>query len=219
LGVQTSMDIPKHYAKVSRGFWSVFDKDLPPAVEKTLPIASDRYYESVHFAQLALSLTPNENHAAEMNWYFSAHSAAYIGVFDAAKYDLKRAHSHAQFGDTPLYKEMTATSKTADLLYKDPVNASQLYCALRNLRVHFGRAMAVLEVRPLASHEPHWYAQNLDPSAYRLLRRASLSDDELNRYNGYLQMETVMDIFGRMLSIIRENIVETASFVTDKPKP
>ena len=44
-----------------------------------------------------------------------------------------------------------------------------------------------------------------------------LTDDELRRYNGYLQTETVIDLFGRMLSIIRENIVETAAFVTGKP--
>jgi hypothetical protein len=107
-----------------------------------------------------------------MNWYFSAHSAAYIGIFDAAKHDLERVHSHARFSDTALYKEMRATSKSTELLYKDPVNASQLYRALRNLRVHFGRAMVVLEIRRLVSDEPHWYVQNLDPSAYRLLRHA-----------------------------------------------
>jgi hypothetical protein len=212
------MDIPKHYAKVSRGFWSVVEADLPADVQNILPITTDRYHESVHFAQLALSLAPDEHYVRQMNWYFSAHSAAYIGIFDAAKYDFERTHSNVLFTDTAVYKEMTATSRTADLLYKDPVNATQLYRALRNLRVHFGRAMAVLEVRSMVSNEPHWYAQNLDPSAYRLLRRAPLSDDEVNRYNGYLQMETVMDVFGRMLSIIRENIVETASSVTGKPR-
>ena len=71
-----------------------------------------------------------------------------------------------------VFGEMRATSKSTELLYKDPVNASQLYRALRNLRVHFGRAMVVLEIRRLVSDEPHWYVQNLDPSAYRLLRHA-----------------------------------------------
>jgi hypothetical protein len=195
-GPQIAMDIPKHYEKVSHGFWSVFEAGLPSVVETILPVTSDRYYESIHFAELVLSLVPNEDHIAQMNWYFSANSAAYIGIFDAAKYDLERGHSHARFSDTALYKEMRATSKSTELLYKDPVNASQLYRALRNLRVHFGRAMVVLEIRTLVSDEPHWYVQNLDPSAYRLLRHAPLPDDELRRYNGYLQTETVIDLFG-----------------------
>jgi hypothetical protein len=157
---------------------------------------------------------PAEDQARFINWYFSAHATAYIGIFDAAKYDVDRANSRVKFTDTALYKEKKATSKTPEFLYKDPVNASQLYRALRNLRVHFGHAMVVLEVRPLVSDLPHWYVQKLEPSAYHLLRHAPLTDAELNKYNSYLHTETVMDVLGRMLGIIRENIVGTASLVT-----
>lgn len=54
------MNIPKHYLKVSRGFWGVFEADLPSEVQKTFPITNDRYHE-IYFAELALSLTPNED--------------------------------------------------------------------------------------------------------------------------------------------------------------
>lgn len=168
-------------------------------------------------AELALSLLPTHDYVRQINWLFSAHAAAYIGILDAAKYDLERSHPHVKFSDTALYKETKATAKTTEFLYKDPVNATQLYRALRNLRVHFGRALAVLEVRSLVSDEPHCYVESLDPAAYHLLRRASLSDEELRRYNGYLQTETIMDVFGRMLSIIRENIIETSSSVMSRP--
>lgn len=210
------MNVPEHYAKVSRGFWNIFRAQLPADVQSTLPGTSDRYYESVHFAELALTIPPAEDQARYVNWYFSAHSAAYIGIFDAAKQDIERAHSHVKFSDTPLHKELRANSHANEFLYKDPVNASQLYRALRNLRIHFARDMAVLEVRPISSNQPHWYVQMLDPAAYRLLRNHPLTDQQLNQYNGYLHNETIMDVFGRMLGIIRENIVETSSLIVGK---
>jgi len=71
-GPQIAMDIPKHYEKVSHGFSSVFEAGLPSVVETILPVTSDRYYESIHFAELVLSFVPNEDHIAQMNWYFSA---------------------------------------------------------------------------------------------------------------------------------------------------
>jgi hypothetical protein len=156
------MNVPTHYAEVSRGFWSTFHSDLPAATEMILPFASDRYHESVHVAELALAQSPTKDLARHVNWYFGAHAAAYIGIFEAAKHDIERAFSHLAFPDTPLYKEMKATSRTKETLCKDPLNASQLYRALRNLRVHFGRPMVVLEVRPLVADRPHWYIQDLD---------------------------------------------------------
>ncbi len=207
------MNVPEHYARVSRGFWNIFNPELPASVQSTLPGASDRYYESVHFAELALTIPPAEDRARYVNWYFSAHSAAYIAIFDAARHDIKRANSAMKFEDTPLYKELTANSGSKEFLYKDPVNASQLYRALRNLRVHFGWNMTVLEVRQISSDQPHWYVQMLDPAVYRLLRKHPLTDQQLNQYNGYLHHETIMDVFGRMLGIIRENVVETSSLI------
>lgn len=164
-----AMDIPKHYAKVSHGFWSVFEAGLPSVVETILPVTSDRYYESIHFAELVVSLVPNEDHTAKMNWYFSAHSAAYIGIFDAAKYDLERVHSHVRFSDTALYKEMRATSKSTELLYEDPVNAA-------NSIARYGISGFISAVPWWCLRYGGWSQTNLIgmsktliPSAYRLL--------------------------------------------------
>jgi hypothetical protein len=208
------MDIPTHYSKVSRGFWGIFDSSLPRATCNTLPFTADRYYESVHFSELALSLAPLADRASHVNWYTSAHIAAYIGIFDAAKHDVESLHNRVRFSDTPIYKELRATSETTDSQYKDPVNASRLYRALRNLRVHYGLPIVVLEVRQLVSESPHWYIRLLDASEYGVLDRPPrLSEEELRKYHGYLQQETIMDMFGRMLGIIRANIIETATVI------
>lgn len=205
------MTVPTHYKSVSRGFWASFDIVLPPAALTALPATADRYYESVHFAELAISLDPLEDHAARVNWYASAHMAAYIGIFDAAKRDLQRRE--IAFESSPLYKERNANPETSDPRYKDPINANHLYRAIRNLRVHFGISVVSLDTRQLVSDKPHWYISLIEPSMYRLLDYPRLTDLELRRYNGYLQLETIMDVFGRMLTIIRESVIETAAMV------
>jgi hypothetical protein len=207
------MQVPNYYKTVQRGFWPSSKRHLLPSTQDSLPSTADRYLESVHFAELALSIPPEGKQAARINWYASAHMAAYIGIFDAAKYDVQKMHSHVRFEDTPLYKEMTASPQNEDFLYRDPINATKLYRALRNLRVHFAIPMIVLDKRELVSSEPHWYVRFSDPPTYRMLRRARLTDLDLRKYNEYLQKETIIDVFARMLAIIRENIDETAKFV------
>lgn len=139
--------------------------------------------------------------------------SAYIGIFDAAKHDVQKMYPHLKFEDTPLFKEMRAGPQNQDFLYRDPLNATKLYRALRNLRVHFAVPMIVLDIRELVSSEPHWYVRLIDPPTYRMLERARLTDLDLMKYNEYLQKETIIDVFARMLGIIRENIDETAKFV------
>jgi hypothetical protein len=207
------MEVPSHYGAVHRGFWSYGIRSLSPLASSALPAATDRYSESQHFAELALSIPPAPKEAARINWYASAHMAAYIGIFDAAKYDVKKMHSRTRFEQTPLYKEMSASPQNENLHYKDPVNATKLYRALRNLRVHFAIPMIVLDTRKLVSNEPHWYVRLIDPPTYKMLDRSTLTDFDLGRYNEYLQKETMIDVFARMLAIIRENIEETAKFV------
>jgi hypothetical protein len=75
------------------------------------------------------------------------------------------------------------------------------------------KPIVVLEARPLVSSEPHWYVRLIDPPTYRQLRHAPLTDEELSGYNDYLRKETVIDVFGRMLAIIQDNIIETANFI------
>jgi len=207
------MEVPSHYNKVQRGFWPSGNRSLSSAASGALPSVADRYLESVHFAELALSIPPDPEQAARINWYASAHMAAYIGIFDAAKSDVKKMHSHVKFEHTPLYKEMSASPHNKDFLYRDPINATKLYRALRNLRVHFAVPMIVLDTRELVSSEPHWYVRFIDPPTYSMLDRAPLTDLDLRKYNEYLHKETIIDVFARMLAIIRENIDETAKFV------
>jgi len=109
---------------------------------------------------------------------------------------------------------MQASPQNADFLYRDPINATKLYRALRNLRVHFAIPMIALDTRQLVSSEPHWYVRLIDSPTYRMLNNARLSDLDLRKYNEYLQKETIIDVFARMLAIIRENIDETAKSVT-----
>jgi len=176
------MEVPSHYQNVHRGFWTVRDRTLPPKVCSALPRASDRYLESVHFAELALAIRPTQAGTKHINWYTSAHMGAYIGIFDAAKLDIKSLHQTADFNDTPLAKEERANPQTSDFQYKDPLNASHLYRALRHLRVHFALPIVVLEARPLVSSEPHWYVRLIDLPTYRQLRHAPLTDEELSGY-------------------------------------
>jgi len=209
------MEVPSHYKGVQHGFWPHFVRNaLSPAALANLPSTADRYLESVHFAELALSIPPERELAARINWYASAHMAAFIGILDAAKHDVQQMHSSIKFEDTPVYKEMQASPQNPDFLYRDPINATRLYRALRNLRVHFAVPMIVLETRQLVSNEPHWYVRLIAPPTYRKLNKARLTDLDLGKYNEYLQKETIIDVFARMLGIMRENIDETAKFVT-----
>jgi hypothetical protein len=213
------MQVPSHYKTVQHGFWPSGNRSLLPVADAALPSAADRYLESVHFAELALSVPPEREQAARINWYASAHMAAYIGIFDAAKHDVHKMHSHVKFEDTPLFKEMGASPQNDDFLYRDLVNATKLYRALRNLRVHFAVPMVVLDKRELVSSEPHWYVRFIDPPTYRMLQRTRLTDLDLRKYNEYLHKETIIDVFARMLGIIRENIDETAKFVAPSATP
>src|SRR6266478_3184019 len=208
------MEVPSHYKTVQHGFWPSTNTSLTAAAHAALPSAADRYSESLHFAELALAIPPEGERAACINWYASAHMSAFIGIFDAAKHDVQKMHSHVKFDDTPIYKEMQASPQNADFLYRDPINATKLYRALRNLRVHFAIPMIVLDTRQLVSSEPHWYVRLIDSPTYRMLNNARLTDLDLRKYNEYLQKETIIDVFARMLAIIRENIDETAKFVT-----
>jgi hypothetical protein len=205
------MDIPNHYADVHHGFWAYADGGLPSSVSTTLPATYDRFLESVHFAELAVSILPDLALIDRINWYTSAHMAAYISIFDAARHDLSTLHGHITFEDTAVYKEMGATPNSSDPHYNDPLYANLLYRSIRNLRVHYSVPIVVLECRRITSDRPHWYMHLIEPSTYRLLRRSPLTDDQLNAYNAYLQKETIIDVFGRMLSIIRGSILETAN--------
>jgi hypothetical protein len=211
------MNVPSHYQGFHRGIWGILDNSLPAKACAALPSTADRYFESVHFAELAVAVPPTQAGFNRVNWYTSAHVAAYIGIFEAAKYDIKNLDTTANFKDTPLAKELRASSWNADLIYKDPVNASQLYRALRNLRVHFAQPIVELDVRQIVSDAPNWYVRLIEPATYRLLNHAPLKDEELRKYNEYLQKETIIDVFGRMLAINRENIIETANVVAAQP--
>jgi hypothetical protein len=208
------MNIPSHYANVHHGFWAYADGGLPSFVSTTLPAAADRFLESVHFAELAVSIPPDPNLIDRVNWYSSAHMAAYISIFDAARHDISTLHKHVTFENTPVYKEMRANPNSSDPLYNDPLYSTLLYRSIRNLRVHYSVPIVVLECRRIVSDRPHWYMPLIEPSTYRLLKKAPLTDEQLNKYNAYLHKETIIDVFGRMLSIIREGILKTAALAT-----
>src|SRR5258708_29324421 len=119
------MQVPSHYKTVQHGFWPSGNRSLSPAAHAALPSAVDRYLESVHFAELALSIPPERQQAARINWYASAHMAAYIGIFDAAKHGVHKMHSYVRFEGTPLFKEMRASPQNEDFLYSDPINGTK----------------------------------------------------------------------------------------------
>src|SRR5690349_3836612 len=107
-------DVPSHYRTVHHGFWPSGRRSLLAVAHSALPSASDRYLESAFFAELALSIPPNKEQLPRINWYVSAHMAAYIGIFDATKHDVKRLHPHVKFEDTPVFKEMKASPQNED---------------------------------------------------------------------------------------------------------
>jgi len=213
----SNMTIPVHYKPVHHGFWIFAAKDPSAGMADVLPFASDCYLESLHFATCALAIPPAEQSLREINWYVSAHIAAYISIFDAARHDMKVRGGAIRFEATPLHKELTASSTASTPSFRDPVNANRLYRAIRNLRVHYGRSLVTLDTRPIVAEYPHWYFREVEPAQYRLLRNAPLSDDELCAFNEYLHKDTLIDVFGRMLAIIHTSLTETAAIISSGP--
>jgi hypothetical protein len=203
------MNVPNHYRAFHHGFWSVLDGTLPPDTSAALPCTSDRFLENIHFAELAVSIPPDPVGTMHVNWYTSAHIAAYIGIFEAAKHDISSWSKSAKFDDTSLGKELRVNPHASDFAYKDPLNATSIYRSLRHLRVHFGWPIVLLDRSLFVSSEPHWYFRPIDLATYKLLKQSPLKEGDLDEYNAYLQRDTIIDIFGRMAGIIRQHIIET----------
>lgn len=209
--------IPAHYKNVHNGFWSDNSFEISKSAQKNLSIVADHFTESVYHAKQAISFPPNKENLKFVNWYSSAHMVAYVSAIDAIKIEVKQKYPDVNFKHTPLGKEFVASETSEDPFYKDPINASHLYRVKRNMRVHLGESIIVFKKSDfLRSKESHFLFKKIEFKNYEQTRNRRLNKDQIKKYNGYLQMDTIIDVFGRMLGILAENIEETNKVICNK---
>lgn len=209
--------IPAHYKNVHNGFWSDGDFKISKSAQKNLSMVADHFFESLYHAKQAISFPPNKKNLKVVNWYTSAHMVAYVSAVDAIRLEVEQKYPNVNFKNTPLGKEFVASETTEDPFYKDPVNASHLYRVKRNMRVHLGESIiAFKKSNFFSSKEPHFYFKQIDFKKYAQTRNPLLNKSQIKKYNGYLEMDTIIDVFGRMLGILAENIEKTNEYICNE---
>lgn len=202
------------------GWWrllSAVSFDAP--THEILPRACDRFYEARYFAERAADTPCDLSRVSEVNWNLSAHVAAVLGIWDAARADCDSVGALDVFDQSAVHREffLSAGMNTpAD--ERDPVAINRAYGDLRNLRVHFGVQLvdAIECVLPLdvgtnrAQPRPRWFLLEVSPQDLSRLRRPRLDPESMVLFNRWVGTRPLADIVAQHLYVLSFSLPKTA---------
>jgi hypothetical protein len=204
----------------------VHDAAFGPEVASLMPATRDRFCEARFFAQLAQEVSAGPDQSEIVNWFVSAHLAATIGIWDAARSDFERLDRMRDFKSSAVAREFFLRSDDSDPLFRDPLAMNRAYRDLRNLRVHHAKTIVILDTRvllddvtagrgtPLSSGEPRWYLWQISAEDLRLLRRCHLREAELPRFNEWVSSRPLATVLMQHLWVLHGVISDTATYLS-----